>query len=82
MKNDVEEVEALYRKGLAIATEVQDGRSIADATAGLGEFLSEQGRQVEGCRLLAEAAQFYHEQELPEEAEVRETIQRLGCEEA
>jgi tetratricopeptide (TPR) repeat protein len=79
-RGEMDQAESLFRQSLASAIEAQDALGIAGAKATLGEFLvGQRGQRAEGCRLLAEAAQFYHEQDLPEEADVRAMARRLGC---
>lgn len=70
-----------YRESLALALEATDGVEIANSSLALGRLLLELDRNnEEGCALLAEAARRFAEMRMPEEHEVREAIQRFGCE--
>lgn len=77
---ELERAEAFHRESLALGVEVQNGPDIADSLLVLGRFLVEHERNPEeGCQMLHEAIQRYHEMGLPGEAAARETAQVLGC---
>jgi tetratricopeptide (TPR) repeat protein len=80
-KGDIERAEELHRESLAIGVEVQSVPDIADSLRELGRFLIQRrpDKREEGCVMLQQAIQFYHEMGLPSEETARETARRLGC---
>lgn len=80
-RNDDEGAERLYRETLQIANDVRNGLDIAASQLCLGRFLIERCQnRVEGCELMQQAVQQYHEWHLPRAKPARELAARLGCE--
>jgi tetratricopeptide (TPR) repeat protein len=77
---DLARAETYYRDSLAMATQRNMGPESAEVQLALGRLLSERlDRREEGCPLLQEAARRFAEMGMPEAAEAREVMERLGC---
>jgi tetratricopeptide (TPR) repeat protein len=74
--------EGLYRKSLAIATEVENGRDIADVLLALGCLLARQAAsRDEGCGMLKRALELYRRMGMPrDQASASTALGQSGCE--